>query len=207
MTKHRKREEWIRSIVEAAADEIHSAGYANLTMDAIVTRTDLSKGGVYRFFKNKRDVALSLFTHCYHRSLDFDIEDAVGWKLPIADTISRILFQYRNDAQSEKRYEAIWLQLVPETVRDEEFRSERARLLELIKAKFAHLARRLLERDGRDITAAIENKIETATLLGIAFIEGLILQGPMGTSTEKQAELVENFVRIMVNEALGERHD
>ncbi len=207
MTKHRKREEWIASILEAAADEVHSVGYANLTMDAIVTRTELSKGGVYRFFKNKRDLALALFTLCYHRSLNFGIDEAVGWNLPMADTISRILFEYRNGAQTEKRYEMSWLQLIPETVRDTEFRSERARLLELLAAKFAQLARRLLERDGRQITAAIENKIETATLLGIAFIEGLTLQGPIGTSTQKQAELVENFVRIMVNEALGEQHD
>jgi AcrR family transcriptional regulator len=64
-------------------------------MEAIAARTALSKGGVYRFFANKREVALALYTRCYDEHLDFEIDDAVAWGLPISETISCMVLAFK----------------------------------------------------------------------------------------------------------------
>jgi AcrR family transcriptional regulator len=202
MTRHRKKEEWIAEILDAAADEIAENGYVNLTMEAVAARTALSKGGVYRFFANKREVALALYTQCYDEHLDFDIDEVVGWGLPISETIFRVIFG-QHDPKAFPRVQKVWVQLAPEAMRDEGFRSARGRSLALLLQKIGTLALRLVVRDGHEIPAKFGDTLETALLLGVALMEGLVFQGSTGTSFEKQAELVKRFVDIMVAEALG----
>jgi AcrR family transcriptional regulator len=203
MTRHRKKEEWIAEILNAASDEIAENGYVNLTMEAVAARTELSKGGVYRFFANKREVALALYARCYEEHLDFDIDEVVGWKLPIAETIFRITFGQHADVGEFTRFQRVWVQLAPEAMRDEGFTAARDRSLGQLLQKIGALVVRLLARDGRAIPLTFGDKLETALLLGVALMEGLIFQGSTGTSFEKQAELVKRFIDIMVFEALG----
>jgi len=202
MTRHRKKEEWIAEILDAAADEIADNGYVNFTMEAVAARTALSKGGVYRFFANKREVALALYTLCYDEHLDFDIDEVVGWGQPISETIFRVIFG-QHDPETFPRVQKVWVQLAPEAMRDEGFRIARSRSLALLLQKIGTLALRLVVRDGREIPAKFGDTLETALLLGVALMEGLVFQGSTGTSFEKQAELVKRFVDIMVSEALG----
>jgi AcrR family transcriptional regulator len=202
MTRHRKKEEWIREILDAAADEIAENGYASLTMEAVAARTELSKGGVYRFFANKREVALALYTRCYDDHLAFDIDEVVAQGLPIAETIFRVIFGMQ-DPKAFSRLQQVWVQLAPEAMRDEGFRAARDRSLRLLLQKIGTLVLRLVVRDGRAVPAKFGDELETALLLGVALIEGLVFQGSTGTSFEKQAELVKRFVDIMLAEALG----
>ncbi|MCP4676721.1 MAG: TetR/AcrR family transcriptional regulator [Deltaproteobacteria bacterium] len=203
MTKHRKREEWIEEILEAAADELVSVGYSRLTMEAIAARTDLSKGGVYRFFSNKREIALALFTRHYRELLDFEPDEVIVWNLPITETLYRLLFEMWEEGRL-RRDQKVWVQLISETLRDEEFTAERERLLGQLREKFGELVKRLFDHYGIETGEELDQKLDTALRLGIALLEGLVIQGTTGTSIEEQAALVRRFIEVMLMNVLGE---
>ncbi len=205
MTKHRKREEWIEEILEAAADELVSVGYSRLTMDAIAARTDLSKGGVYRFFSNKREIALALFTRHYRELLVFEADEVITWNLPITETLYRLLFEQWEEGRL-RRDQKVWVQLISETLRDEEFAAERERLLEQLREKFGELVKRLLDHYGLEMDDERDQKLDTALRLGIALLEGLVIQGTTGTPIEEQAALVRRFINVMLIDSIGEIH-
>ncbi len=205
MTRHRKREERVAEILDAAADEIAENGYVNLTMDAIAARTALSKAGIYRFFPNKHDVALALYSRCYAQHLEFDIDEVVARGLPMAQAIFAVVFGAHEEHPKEfTRVQKVWVQLAPEAMRDEAFRKARAKSLRALLKKVGELVLRLAERDGRAVPAGFGDTLETALSLGVALIEGLVFQGSTGTSFRKQADLVRRFIDIMIAEALGE---
>lgn len=204
MTKHRKKEEWIAQILDAAADEIADNGYAGLTMEAIAARTELSKAGIYRFFANKRAVALALYARCYAEHLDFDIDEVVARGRPVAETIFRVVFgQHEDDPGEFTRVQQVWVQLAPVAMRDEAFARARRQSLELLLQKVGALVLRLAVRDGLPVRGDFGDKLETALALGVALIEGLVFQGSTGTSFEKQAALVQRFIDVMLAEAFG----
>ncbi len=202
MTKHRKREEWIEEILEAAADELVGVGYSKLTMEGIAARTELSKGGVYRFFANKREVALALFTKHYREQLDFDVEEVVLWDLPITEILYRLLFELWEEGKL-RRDQKVWVQLFPETLHDNEFSSERERLLGQLREKFGDLVTRLIERFGLEKDDQFDQNLDTALRLGIALMEGLVIQGTSGASLEEQAALVRRFIDVMLVDTFG----
>jgi AcrR family transcriptional regulator len=204
MTKHRRKDEWITEILDAAADEIAENGTAGLTMEAIAARTELSKAGIYRFFANKRAVALALYTRCYEEHLDFDIDEVVAQDRPMSETIFRVVFgQHEEDPTEFTRLQRVWVQLAPEAMRDAAFGKARRHSLELLLQKVGALVLRLAVRDRRDVPKDFGDKLVTALSLGVALIEGLVFQGSTGTSFEKQADLVKRFIDIMIAEALG----
>ncbi|MCU0663740.1 MAG: TetR/AcrR family transcriptional regulator [Myxococcota bacterium] len=202
MTKHRKKDDWIEHILEAAGEAVIEGGWSNLTMESIAARTELSKGGLYRFFPNKRTVALALFERCYTQYLAFDTDEAVSWNLPIAQTITRILFVSPANAATI-RTQLIFLQLGPETFRDEEFRKQRENLLLAVVGRFRELCARLFLRDGQPFDESASQKLETALMIGVALMEGLTFQSSFGTPLSDQIHLVGRFVEIMVHEVIG----
>jgi AcrR family transcriptional regulator len=205
MTRHRKKEEWIREILDAEADEIVENGYVNLTMEAIAARIELSKAGIYRFFANKREVALALYSRCYAEYLDFDVDEVVAWGRPMSETIFRVVFGQRaEDPSGFARLQRVWVELAPEAMRDDAFGTARRQSLEFVlQHKVGALVLRLAVRDHRSVPADFGDKLATAMSLGVALIEGLVFQGSTGTSFEKQADLVKRFIDIMIAEALG----
>jgi AcrR family transcriptional regulator len=202
VTRHRSREERIVEILEAAAEELIAGGYSSLTMEAIARRTGLSRGGLYRFFANRREIALALFTKHYRELARFDVDEVIGWQLPITKTLSRLLFELWDEGQLE-RDQLVWVQLIAETPRDPEFNAERERLLGELREKFGELVKRLVEGLGFPWTDELKGKLDTAIRLGVALMEGLVIQGVAGASIEEQGALVERFVEVMLVDAIG----
>ena len=56
MTKHKTKEERRREILESAAVCFAEKGYYETTMDDVVRAVGLSKGALYWYFENKRDL-------------------------------------------------------------------------------------------------------------------------------------------------------
>lgn len=200
MTRHRKREEWIADILAAAAEVIDRSGYPNLTMEAIAASTGLSKGGVYRFFKNKRDVALALFSKLYLQLLDFDLDAVLQWNASIEETIFRLLFSQFDAERSDERTGRIWVQLLPETTWSEDFRQEARRLQEVLTDKYRRLVRRLIERDRISVPADFEGRLQVAFDLGTAIMQGLVIQGTTGAPRAVRARLLRQFIAVMMDE-------
>jgi len=204
MTKHRKKEEWVTEILDAAATRIVEDGYSNLTMEAIAARTTLSKGGVYRYFGNKRDVALALFQRVYKNAVDFDIDDIVSRNVPMRDTIQHLLV-VRREADQLRQDHNIWVQLIPETLWDEGFRKERQRLFNLLVGKFEELFRKLAERDGLVIPPELEPAFKRYVYLGLVLREGMTFQSVLGLSIEEQGEMYRHFIGVFVKEIFGDQ--
>jgi AcrR family transcriptional regulator len=201
MTRHRRPEEWEAEILEAAASEIEQKGYAGLTMEAIADRIELSKGGVYRFYRNRRDVALALFAHYYGRLLDFDIDEALSWDVTLTETISRIFHKQIEDPHFA-RYRRIWMQLVPETLRDDGFSYERAKLLARFRDKYRTLVQRILAREGTAVGIEVAGRLESALFLGTWLMEGLSLQDPSAAHVEEEDEVIRRFIDALLADAL-----
>lgn len=199
MTRHRKPEERIGEILDAAAALVEKGGYHQLTMEAVAARTELSKAGVYRFFPNRHAIGLALFQRVYLRILDFEIEEALAWGLTVPDTLFRLLFE-RFNAARDQRDRRVWLQLVPETLRDKAFRRQRRRLQELARQRFRSLVLRLVERDGLPVTADFRTRLDEALELGVALMEGLTLQ-ESSNSRQAQSLLLRRFLDVMVAHA------
>ena len=204
MTKHRDREEWIKDILEAAAEVIDKTGYPNLTMEAIATESGLSKGGIYRFFKNKEDVALALFSRLHLQLLDFAISDVLSWKLTIEETVSFLLFAQINDERAE-RVERIWIQLLPETRWSKDFRDESQRLTKYMREKYRALISKMVVRDGLEVTGDFGGRLKTALDFGVAMMQGLGIQGSGGMPREERADLLKRFIKMMMDYVLGGR--
>ncbi|MCU0692019.1 MAG: TetR/AcrR family transcriptional regulator [Polyangiaceae bacterium] len=202
MTKHRKREEWVEEILDAAARQIVNDGYSNLTMESIAARAPLSKGGVYRHFGNKREVALALFRRVYQHTLDVDLDEAIGWNLPVHETIYRVIVTQREEAQLVQDHR-IWVQLIPEIVRDEGFRRERQVLFEALVDKFADLVRRIVVRDSLPMRDDFDRVLRRYVHLAMILREGMSIQTTIGTPISEQAVLYRKFVEVFTRELLG----
>ncbi|MBN2340698.1 MAG: TetR/AcrR family transcriptional regulator [Deltaproteobacteria bacterium] len=198
MTKHRRKEEWISEILEAARIEIDEHGYTEFSMEALVRRTGFSKGGIYRFYKNKADVALELFSESYVQQLSFDLERCVEWNLPIADTIFRLFVRYSLPQEGARRADRIWIRLIPEVLNDAAFKERRAELLHDIEVKIGRLCKAIAERDGREIVADFDQKFSDSFSLSAGLLEGLSVQTALGCSIEHQGALVKTFIDSLI---------
>lgn len=204
MTKHRTKEAWVEDILDSATQVIDEDGYPNLTMEAIASRSGLSKGGVYRIFKNKKEVALALFRRLHLRLLDFDINEVESWGLSIEETVTRLLFA-QLDGEDAEKVERTWIQLLPETRWSESFRVEAQRIKGQLREKYRELIERLVARDGVEVRGAFEGRLKTALDLGVAMMQGMAIQGTEGTPRESRADLLSRFIEMMMAYVIEER--
>jgi AcrR family transcriptional regulator len=204
MTKHRKKEEWVEEILDAAADRVVAEGYSNLTMESIAAHTTLSKGGVYRYFSNKREVALALFERVYRNSMNFEVAEILAWNTSIEETIQRLLV-VRRDANDVRRDQNIWVQLVSETLWDDAFRERRVELFSELRGRIEDLIRRIAQRDGLAIEPDKDLAFSRFVYYGLVLREGMALQSVVGLPIEEQGEMYRQFVGVFVKEVFGDQ--
>ena len=207
MTKHRKPDEWIAEILDAASDIVDADGYANLTMDAVASRIQLSKGGIYRFFPSKRDLVSALLDRAYFRTMDFDVDEVVAWRLPIGETLLRVLIDVPTEEKEQtQRDDRIWLQIMPLALWDAEL-AERYRLVTTrFEAKCLELAKKLLERDGFELDDRLETAIHEAVQMGLVLRDGLAVRTGVLASVTETAEVGRRYIRMMLVRILGDGH-
>lgn len=201
MTTHQSREARVREILEAAAAEIDERGYPNLTMDGVARRTSLSKGGVYRYFAGKREVALALFDLAFHREADFDPGEALGWGLPIVETLVRLLVHERHTEESG-RWHRVLLQLFPETLHDPDFLAANEGLQAHYTGRYAELIHALIERDRPPMKPDFDVRLARALRIGTTFMQGITYRMVAGSSPEQEREPLEQFIRIILDDAM-----
>ncbi|MBN2719050.1 MAG: TetR/AcrR family transcriptional regulator [Deltaproteobacteria bacterium] len=200
MTKHRSKQEWIFEILEAARAEIDENGYADFSMEAVVRRTGFSKGGIYRFFGNKSDIALRIFAESYEAILSFDVQACLEWQLPMADTVFRLFNRYRLPEEGARRQDRIWIRLLPEVLNDQRFSLKRAELLAEIEMKIGTLCIELAKRDGFSIPVEFKEKFADSFELSAAMMEGLAVQTALGSAIEHQGALVKAFIDNLLHD-------
>ena len=162
MTKHRSREDRIEEILHAASELILEKGFATMTMEAIAARTSLSKGGVYRFFANKKQIALALLDSLYDGYIDFENDNPLDWGLNVEDTLLKVVMSNHFNEDEGLALDKIWLQLMSETVTDEDFKQIKQQHLHRIQEEVATLVTELLRREKKKLTPEGEDRIPAA---------------------------------------------
>ncbi|MCL0052705.1 TetR/AcrR family transcriptional regulator, partial [Peptococcaceae bacterium] len=66
----KSREERIEEILKAAVCVFLEKGYRNATMEDIIAKTSLSKGGFYYYFKNTKEIFLAIMERCGKISIE-----------------------------------------------------------------------------------------------------------------------------------------
>lgn len=203
MTKHRTGEEWREEILQAAQELIEEQGYHRLTMEGVAARTRLSKGGVYRFFSNKQEVALCLFRRMLIQMGDFETEEVMGWNLSVRETSTRLLYE-KFVEKSNERAERIWMELLPETLRSEEFRAVNEEVQKEFRLKYKKLMEELVTREGGRVSSDFADKLETAIDLGLIMTEGLAFRGAAGMQRSERLSLLRKFFPVIMDFVLGD---
>jgi AcrR family transcriptional regulator len=198
MTKHRNKEKWIAAILEAASVEIDEKGYADFSMEAIVRRTGFSKGGIYRFFSNKSEVALQLFIQAYEAQLAFDAEECLNWNLPMDETVFRLFVRYRIPEEGARALDRIWIRLLPEVLNDSRFSEKRAELLSAIREKIGNLCIAIAHRDNIAVPGNFASRLADSFELSAALLEGLSVQTALGGALSHQRVLVQSFISQII---------
>ncbi len=202
MTKHRKPEEWISDILEAAADQIDARGYANLTMDGVAERAGVSKGGLYRFFASKKDLAVAVLRHVYSNSIDFDVADVVARGLAPEETLSRVLIVDVMQDERATRDKRVWLQLLPQALWDPTFAEANRELSLDYERKVSELVAKLHEREGIDMDVEARATIAQLVHIGLLLRDGAAVQGALGR-TEEAAEMGKAFIHLATSQVLS----
>ena len=85
-----KGEQTRQRIIAEAARVFNSKGYSNASMTDIMEATQLQKGGIYRHFRNKDELALAAFDFAYNR-LRGRYKEEVFRELNAANRLSNML--------------------------------------------------------------------------------------------------------------------
>ena len=200
MTKHRSREDRVEEIMQAAMGLILEKGFATMTMDAIAARTTLSKGGVYRFFSNKKEIALALLDHLYEGYIDFEHDNPLDWGLNVEETLVKVVMSNHFDDEDGLQLDKIWLQLIAATVTDDDFKAIKQRHLKRIMEEVAILIKELFRREGKKLTPEGEDRIRLLFDVSNVLVEGLVIEHVSGIPREELEELVRFYLsRIFVD--------
>jgi len=195
MTRHKSSEERIDEIIKAAIDEVDCHGLAELTMEGIIARTSLSKGGVYRFFKNKGEVVRALAWYITDELSSVDIEECLSWGLGLKETVLR-RFVHKDFTPEGLKLQRVILQLIPEILKDEGLHPIFAKRDRVIEEQYLGLSRAVMRRDGREFSAAMEEGLVRFIHMGQAMAYGLTLMGMRGVSLKDLESLFRHFLDV-----------
>ncbi len=208
MTRHLSEEERRQEILHAAAREVADRGVGQVTMAAIAARTSLSKGGVYRFYANKREVLLDLFRYLMMRYASVEHSEALGWGKSLTETLVYItLVRMCEEEEADGlRWGAVWVQLLPEALWDEAFAQVLHEGEGYQRQRFGALVLDLLRRDGMRLRPGAD--LDRMLRVGVAYGEGmllaLLLRGePMEELVQQFGFLIDLLIRDLVETREG----
>lgn len=116
MSKHRSAEERTDEIISSAINCICKKGYQATSMEDIIKATSLSKGGVYRFFSSKEEVAQAVF----ERSINIFLPPVASI---IDSTLKKTFFNIMNAACTDEGHKLLraYVFLLPEILLSHKF--------------------------------------------------------------------------------------
>lgn len=83
-----------RRVLAAAADEFGEKGFENGSLDGIVKRADISKGGLYEYIRSKEELFLGAVDYCYAELYGFIQDcleqDGAGISKAVVDVVERV---------------------------------------------------------------------------------------------------------------------
>lgn len=201
MTKQKNPDQRKQEIIAAAIELLYEKGITGFTMDAVVARSVLSKGGVYRFYKNRDDLLTDVFQYLAKSFQPIEIETALSWHLPLKDTLMRLLFSvfYREDSFILRR---IHMQLMLELSGDEHLLEMMQEMFDRISNQYKKIIFTIIERDGLSTTPQFEKVIVSGIAIGQSLFDGLIINSLDGMPIAEIENRMFTFIDLILGAAL-----
>jgi len=197
MTAHREPEERIEEIVSAALDVIDEQGLTGLTMEAVVARTALSKGGVYRFFGNRQELLQEVFKRLVVAFHPVSKAEALSWGLPLKETLVALLlspFEHKDGP----RYRRTHMRLMPELPADDEHTIAFRQRLEQIQAHYEDIILAIIKRDDLPTRQGYRKTVRTAIGIGQSLFDGLMMNSLGGLPEAEVRARMSGFIDLVL---------
>lgn len=129
MSTKKPKEQRIAEIQGAALKCFSQKGYHETTMDDIVAESGLTKGGIYWYFKSKRDIFLSLLDHHIQNETAL-IKDTVDESIPIRRIIDDLIPDSLKEHLEDRIIMPLFTEMAAEATRDGAMRRKLHSLIE-----------------------------------------------------------------------------
>ncbi|MCL0032280.1 TetR/AcrR family transcriptional regulator [Peptococcaceae bacterium] len=116
----KSREERIEEILKAAVCVFLEKGYRNATMEDIIAKTSLSKGGFYYYFKNTKEIFLAIMERCRKISIE-EIKKMVDKSLDKESFFKELADYLFNRILKETDEKKIYIMAVSELFYDKDY--------------------------------------------------------------------------------------
>jgi AcrR family transcriptional regulator len=206
MTKQKNPGQRKQEIIAAAIELLYEKGISGFTMDAVVARSVLSKGGVYRFYKNRDELLADVFQDLAKSFQPIAIEEALSWNLSLKDTLMRLVFSifYREDGFKLRR---IHIQLMLELSSDEHLLEMMQATFDSISDQYKEIIFTIIARDGLNTTSQFESIIVSGIAIGQSLFDGLIINSLNGMPIDEIEKRMHAFIDLILGAALTDYCD
>jgi len=99
--------DWRKMILEEARILFIHKGFQAVTMSDIVEACNISRGGLYRYFKNTTDIFISVLQTA-HESSDLSLKQAMKEERPALDILDQFFVEQKNDFKEQSLTIAIY---------------------------------------------------------------------------------------------------
>jgi AcrR family transcriptional regulator len=186
-------EERRAEILGAALRCFVRTGYHGTSMDDIVKESDLSKGTIYWYFKNKKALFIALFDRVVY-DIAFTMQKVLDEPKPVTERLRLIASSIKIDEESKQTLK-LPLILISELLQDEAHDED---LILHARSVLSVFATQLKELIDEGISNGELNKVDSEKLAWglMALLDGLVLYYAVGITenTTKHLQLITELV-------------
>ena len=206
MTKKRSPKERTQEIIQAALEVLDEKGLSGLTMEAVIERTILSKGGVYRFYGNKQELILDVWKYIVDFFQPVDKKEVVSWNLPLKETLIRLLFSifYHEEGL---RYMRIHIQLMPQLPLDNPMMKSLKEKLDNVLVQYIEIIKLIIKRDRLKTKPAFKKTIVSVIDIGQSFFDGLMINSLSGMPIDALERRMNGFISLVIQALIEDYKD
>ena len=201
MTKHKNPDERRAEILNAAIDELNATGMHGLTMEGIIARTSLSKGGVYRFYRNKREIIQAVLWHASQKLAAIDVQEALSWQLPLVDTVVQKTFR-RMLSEENRALLRVLILLTPEIMHDPELQALLRQHDAMLERDYSELLYGIVRRDNLKFRPGARPRIGMIIRMASSLFHGLSVQAMQGVDEASLEEQLVYFIHVSLRDLI-----
>ena len=191
-TKHQRRQETRRRLIEAALLVFAHQGFERATVDEIVREAGFSKGAFYVHFESKEDLFWEMLEERISRQQEA-FRQAVDESRPLAENVRTILTGVFQLVRDDPLWSSLFVEFAAHATRNEKVRERLAAMYDRWRALIVEML-----NAGRE-AGRVQKEIDPqfiASLL-IAVVEGSVMQSRLAPDTVRLDELVEPLSRTL----------
>ncbi|MBN1534369.1 MAG: TetR/AcrR family transcriptional regulator [Spirochaetes bacterium] len=172
MTENKPKDIRYTEIIGAAVKCFAEKGRHNTTIDDIASTANLTKGGVYWHFKDKREIYLAMIDQHLQEDMKF-WEESITREGTGPDSIAKTGIAYIRYSMQNKNHLYLHAEMLAESFRDEVLKKKLDGLHTKWRAMICDFFEMLLKKMGKEVAA---DEIETISCILLSCIEGLAHQ-------------------------------